>query len=151
MFYGLSGEEGGRLMRHPMAKTHLASCRHEAAHAILMEYFGGRIIWAHAPVLTDRVKRGVGAVQYGDTRKLGPVQMWCVMMAGSVAEHLWHGTPKGLASEHDFDDMRRSGMKGEDFRIIWEETSRLVRRLKKPIWQLARRLKSGKRIRRFKL
>lgn len=135
-------------MRHPMARTHLASCRHEAAHAILMEHFGGRIIWAHAPKLSARVKRGAGAVQYGDVRKLGPVQMWCVMMAGSVAEHLWHGTARGLVSAQDGQDMAASGMKGEDFRIIWEETSRLVRRLKRPIWKLARKLQSGKRVKR---
>ena len=131
-----------------MAKTHLASCRHEAAHTIVMEHFGGRIIWAQAPRLSERVKRGVGAVQYGDVRKLGPVQMWCVMMAGSLAEHLWHGTPKGLVSAGDAEDMERSGMKGEDFRIIWEETSRLVRKLKPQIWKLAKQLGDGKRHRR---
>lgn len=135
-------------MRHPMARTHLASCRHEAAHAILMEYFGGRVLWVEARKWRgrERPEKGAGCTCYGDVRKIGPVQMWCVMMAGSLAEHLWHGTPKGLGSQQDYEDMLSSGMKGEDFRIIWEETSRLVRRLKKPIWRLARRLQNGKRV-----
>lgn len=131
---------------HPMARTHLASCRHEAAHAIVFEYFGGRVLWVHAPLLRKPGARGVGVTSFGSFRKFGPVQMSCVAMAGSLAEHLWHGTPKGLVSGLDLEDMVASGLKGEDFRIIWEETSRLVRKLKPKIWKLAQQLRSGKKV-----
>lgn len=133
---------------HPMARTHLASCRHEAAHAVVMEYFGGRVRWVQAPLIQRVEARGKGATCFGSFRKLGPVQMSCVAMAGSLAEHLWHGTPKGLVSGRDLEDLVASGLKGEDFRIIWEETSRLVRKLKPKIWRLAEQLKSGKRVKR---
>lgn len=133
---------------YPMARTHLASCRHEAAHAILIEHFGGSFRSAHAPLLSARVGRGAGYVEYSNVRKLGPVQFSCVMMAGSVAEHLWHGSPRGLVSAHDLADMQRAGLKGEDFRIIWQETERIVRKLKPEIWQLAAQLRSGERLRR---
>lgn len=134
-------------MRHRMAKTHLATCRHEAAHTILAERFGWRVLSVHAPKKTPH-EGGRGVTVFGSPRKIGPVQVWCVMMAGSVAEHLWHGTPKGLASENDHQDMLATGMRGEDFRIVWEETSRLVRRLKPEIWSLAKQLQAGKRVKR---
>lgn len=126
-----------------MAKTHLATCRHEAAHCVVGEYFGMKVRKLQAPLVRGKHKGGLGYVDYGDCRGIGPVQMWVTMMAGSVAEHIWHGTPKGLASAYDFRDMRSSGMKGEDFRIVWEEASRLVRRNKSKIWKLAKRLQSG--------
>lgn len=130
----------------PMARTHLASCRHEAAHAVVLERFGGRFLSAQAPLLAKGKRRGF--VEYGNMRKLGPVQVSCVLMAGSVAEHLWHGTPKGLVSAYDMRDMQRQGMKGEDFRIIWEETARLLRGLKSEVWALAEQLQSGEPVRR---
>ncbi len=132
-------------MRHPMAKTHLATCRHEAAHAVVCERFGGRVLWVRA--LPTRRKDGVrGETKFGDMRKLGPVQWSVVSAAGSVAEHLWHGTARGLMSAHDLEDLKRMGMRGEDFRIIWQEAERVVRKLKPEIWRLAEQLKSGKRV-----
>lgn len=130
-------------MRYPMARTHLATCRHEAAHCIIGESFGIKVSEVHAPIFRKKHKGGRGYCQFRSLRGAGPIQVAVTMMAGSVAEHLWHGTPKGLASHGDFVDMKRSGLRGEDFRIVWEEASRLVRRNKVKIWKLAKRLQSG--------
>lgn len=131
-------------MKYPMAKTRLATCRHEAAHTVIAERFGLRIKKAHVPLKRGKHKGGSGYVEYGDARRIGPVQMSVVMMAGSVAEHLWHGTPKGLVSHWDAEDLKKMGMKGEDFRIIWEEAQRMVRANKSKIWRLAKVLSKGK-------
>ncbi len=130
-----------------MAKTRLASCRHEAAHVVIGKLFGLKVRRAHVPLKRGKHKGGYGFVEYGSLRRIGPVQFGVIAMAGSVAEHMWHGTPKFLASSFDFEDLRKAGFRGEDFRIIWEETSRLVRRNKGKIWALAKRLDAGKVIR----
>lgn len=126
-----------------MSKTHLAACRHEAAHCIMAERFGGQVIKVQAPKQRKKHRGGFGYCQYGNLRKLGPLQVSVVMMAGSVAEHLWHRTPRGLVSGWDLKDLKKQGLRGEDFRMVWEEAQRLVRRSKKQIWALAKRLQSG--------
>lgn len=131
------------MKKYPMAKTHLASCRHEAAHCVLAERFGMKVVKVCAPKSRGKHKGGMGYVLWRRSRKMGPLQVSVVFMAGSVAEHLWHGTPKGLVSAYDLQDLKKSGLKGEDFRIVWEETSRMVRRLKPEIWRLAKRLTTG--------
>lgn len=122
-----------------MAKTLLAVARHEAAHAVIGQHFGCKAKWIKAD------KPGQSFCQFG-AMPCGPVSHGIIMMAGSVAEHLWHGTPKGLASAHDFTVMRKCGFKGEDFRVLWEEASRLVRRNKKKIWRLAKRVHGKGRV-----
>jgi hypothetical protein len=128
-------------MKHPMGKTKLALCRHEAAHAIVAERFGNRVLWVRAG------EHGKSHTQIGRV-KSGPVAYFCVLMAGSVAEWLWHGTPKGAVSAGDGDALNAMGVHGEDFRILWEETARLVRKLKPKIWKLAEQLEGGKRVKR---
>lgn len=144
---GIQPIPGRATANHPMAHTHLAVCRHEAAHAVVLERFGGRWLEAHAPLFTHNKKRGRGYVGFGDVRKIGPVQLSCVLMAGSVAEYLWHGTPRGLVSAYDLHDLKAAGLKGEDFRIVWQETERIVRKLKPAIWKLAEQLRCGERLR----
>ena len=53
-----------------------------------------------------------------------------------------------LSGGGDYEDMVKSGMRGEDFRIIWEEASRLLRRHKAKVWRLAKRMvsKPGARV-----
>ncbi len=126
-----------------MAKTRLASCRHEAAHCVLAEHFGVKVRKLHVPLVPGKHKGGMGYIEYRQSGRIGPICMATVMMAGSLAEHLWHGTPKGLASSFDFADIKKLGLRGEDFRIVWEEASRMVRRNKKKIWRLAKKLMSG--------
>lgn len=130
--------------RFPMAKTRLATCRHEAAHWVIAEGFGVKPKYAHVPPSDGKHVGGRAYVQFGRMGKMGPVQWSIALMAGSVAEHLWHGTPRGLVSAHDLKEMLGAGMKGEDFRVIWEESQRMVRRAKGKIWRLAKRLNSGK-------
>lgn len=127
-----------------MGRTPFALCRHEAAHAIIAESFGCRVLWVQAG------EHGKSFTQLGRT-PCGPVAMACILMAGSVAESLWHGTPKGIASADDFEKLQAMGLRGEDFRIIWEETTRLVRRHQLLIHRLAAELKPGKRIKRPRL
>jgi hypothetical protein len=127
-------------MKHLMSRTRLAVCRHEAAHAVMAERFGAR---AQRVVVYQGARgkhRETGHSYLTGLRKLGPVQLCCVVMAGSVAESLWHGTPKGVVSGGDFRDLEKYGLRGEDLRIIWEETSRLLRKLRPKVWRLAARL-----------
>ncbi len=133
-------------MKAPMSKTRLAACRHEAAHCVLAEHCGVTVRKLHVPLKPGKHKGGRGYIEYHAPRSVGPVSMSIVMMAGSLAEHLWHGTPKGLVSHWDAIDMKRMGMRNEDFRIIWEEASRMVRRNKKRIWALAKKLLPGEAV-----
>ena len=120
-----------------MAKTRLATCRHEAAHSVICEILGGKSAFIHIG------KRGKSYCHFARTPKT-PLLMGLALMAGSAAEHLWHGTDRGLVSAHDLADLKRIGFKGEDFRVLWEESQRLVRRNKKSIWKLASQLKEGR-------
>ena len=125
-------------MRYPMAKTKLATARHEAAHAIVGQLMGGR------PRYIQNDGRGRSFCQFGNV-SWGVIGCGLTMIAGSVAEHLWHGTPKGLVSAHDFTVLRQVGFKGEDFRVLWEEATRIVRKNKKKIWSLAKKIEKGGR------
>lgn len=121
-----------------MCKTRLAAARHEAAHAVIATRFGARVRRVELFPAVRGYSRG--ETYMTGLRKLGLVQAACVMMAGSVAEHLWHGTPKGLVSLYDYRDLRAVGLKGEDMRIVWQETSRLLRQSKREVWKLSDRL-----------
>lgn len=130
-------------MRHRMGRTKLALCRHEAAHAIIAESFGCRVLWVQAG------EHGKSFTKLGRT-PCGPIAMACILMAGSVAESLWHGTPKGIASADDFEKLQAMGLRGEDFKIVWEETTRRVRARNVEIVKFAAELLPGKRIKRGK-
>jgi hypothetical protein len=126
-----------------MGMTKLALCRHEAAHAIIAERFGCRVLWVQAG------EHGKSYTQLGRT-PIGPLAMACIIMAGSLAEAIWHRSPKGLVSADDYEKLQGMGLKGEDFRLVWEATRRLVWKNRVKILALARELLPGKRIKRGK-
>lgn len=120
-----------------MARTPLATRRHEAAHAVIGQLLGATV---------SHVQIGARGQSYCQFRRKfrTPLMAGLTLMAGSAAEHLWHGTPRGLVSAHDLSAMKGMGFKGEDYRVLWEEAQRLVRRNKRAIWRLAKQLRPGR-------
>lgn len=129
-----------RPTKFSMARTVLATCRHEAAHAVILTVLGGKVRWVQV------FGPGKGEMQ-PTMRRLGPLSESIVTMAGSVAENLWHGVPRGFVSGGDLKALRSIGLTPTDLRELWFATARLVRANKSKIWKLAERLKSGRKIR----
>jgi len=94
--------------RHPMASSPQSRRRHEAAHAIISEHFGVRVLWLQVP------QDGQAHTQLGRIpKRVGPVSMGCIYMAGSVAESLWFGTPRGVVSAGDLRELEDAlGVRG---------------------------------------
>lgn len=117
-----------------MTDNLLATCRHEAAHAVIAEHYGIRVTRI---VIYDDGDSGV--VMHDQRFKGGPVIRSILALAGTSAEQLWHGMSYNLVSSGDCDFVREAIEPcGRDWDVLFELSRLLVKQHRNPIFRVAR-------------
>ncbi len=135
-------------------RTALSTSRHEAAHAVIAEYLGIRVVGLSLSPVAGGVTIGGCELDGRSLRHVGIFAMAMALKAGSVADNYWRSAEVGIVSGGDHERLVEMGANQMDFRALYIAVRPIVASRRGVIERVAHALReskmgklSGKRVR----
>jgi len=126
-------------------RTVLSTSRHEAAHAVIAERLGCRVMGLHLKTEGQSV---LGGTEFDGRsfRRCGPFSMGLMLMAGSVADNVWKTERVGIVSSDDYAALKAMGATSLDYRALYLAVKPLVTQHRAAIERVAHALAKAGRL-----